>query len=164
VIILGIDPGTVRTGYGLVESSGSRLRHIDSGLVSPPSNFSLADKVRLIYDGLCKVIENYRPDELAIEEIFVGKNSRSALVLGHARGVALLAGNQRGLPIFGYTPAVVKKSVTGNGMATKEQVQEMVKILLKLPETAAEDASDALALALCHSFRSKVLDQLLNRK
>ncbi|MFA6032557.1 MAG: crossover junction endodeoxyribonuclease RuvC [Myxococcota bacterium] len=154
MIILGIDPGTVHTGYGVVESAGSRMAHVENGLLVPPRGAELSDKVRCIFDGVIRLIDTYRPEALAIEEIFVGKNSRSALVLGHARGVILLAGNMRGVPATGYTPAVVKRCVTGNGAATKEQVQEMVRMLLKLPAVAQEDASDALALAICHAVRA----------
>ena len=163
MIILGIDPGTVHTGYGVVESAGSRMAHIENGLVAPPRGADLSEKVRYIFDGVIRLIDTYRPDALSIEEIFVGKNSRSALVLGHARGVILLAGNIRGIMTTGYTPAVVKRCVTGNGAATKEQVQEMVRMLLRLPAVAQEDASDALALAICHAMRAGAPNQGLRR-
>jgi len=153
VIILGIDPGTIKTGYGMVEIRGSRLWHLDSGLIIPPSKEKLEGKILEIFTRLMTLIDTCRPDTLSIEEIFVAKNSRSALVLGHARGVALLAGASKGIPIYGYTPTTVKKCVTGNGLASKEQVQAMVKRLLNLPEVPAEDAADALALAICHAFQ-----------
>jgi crossover junction endodeoxyribonuclease RuvC len=152
VIIFGIDPGTQKTGYGIVSCEGSALRHVDCGIIAPPAKLVLSDKVKFIHDGLIALLHEHRPDAIAIEEIFVAKNSRSALVLGHARGVALLAAATLRIPIHGYAATAVKKGITGSGAATKPQVQEMVKTLLGLPEIAQEDAADALALAITHAF------------
>ena len=152
MIIVGIDPGTQRTGYGIVEREGSALRHVDCGIIAPPAKYVLSDKVKFIYDRLLALLHEHRPAAIAIEEIFV-----SALVLAHARGVALLAAATLQIPIYGYAATAVKKGITGNGLATKEQVQEMTKTLLGLPEIAQEDAADALALAITHSFRTETV-------
>jgi crossover junction endodeoxyribonuclease RuvC len=152
VIILGVDPGTRRTGYGLVELSGSRLRHVDNGVISPERKARLSEKVLHIYGNLLSLIDEHRPAAMALEEVFVAKNTRSALVLGHARGAVLLAAAMKAIPIHGYAPTAVKKAVSGSGHASKEQVQAMVRTLLGLPGDAQQDASDALALAICHSF------------
>lgn len=152
MIIFGIDPGTQRTGYGVIECEGSALSHVDCGIIAPPAKLLLSGKVKFIYDGLMALLQEHRPDVIAIEEIFVAKNSRSALVLGHARGVALLAAATLRIPVHGYAATAVKKGITGNGGALKPQVQEMVKTLLGLPEIAQEDAADALALAITHAF------------
>lgn len=152
MIVIGVDPGTVRTGYGLIEVAGSRLRHIDNGIIAPNRSWTLSEKVLHIHENLLSILDEFKPVEMSLEDIFIAKNARSALVLGHARGVTLLAAASRGIRVFGYAPAVLKKAVTGNGQASKPQVQEMVKVLLGLPEVSQEDASDALALAICHSF------------
>ena len=154
MIIVGIDPGTQRTGYGIINGEGSTLLHVDCGIIAPPAKYVLSEKVKFIYDGLMTLLRTHRPDSIAIEEVFVAKNSRSALVLGHARGVALLAAATLKVPVFGYSATAVKKGITGNGAATKLQVQEMVKTLLGLPEIAQEDAADALALAITHLFHA----------
>jgi crossover junction endodeoxyribonuclease RuvC len=154
VIVIGVDPGTQRTGWGLVRSAGSRIEHVDCGVIVPGARLPLSGKVKLIHDRLAAILRIHAPDAMAVEEVFVAKNSRSALMLGHARGAVLLAGADAGVPIFGYSPTTVKKGITGNGSATKHQVQEMVKLLLKLGEIAQEDAADALALAICHAFHS----------
>jgi len=149
--ILGIDPGTRITGYGLVEKLGNRLLHIDNGVIRPRADDDLATRLKEIYDGLGRIIREYAPEAVAVEEIFVARNVRSALKLGHARGTALLAGVAHDLPVFEYTALQVKKAVVGYGRADKTQVQSMVKALLGLPEIAQEDASDALAAAICHA-------------
>lgn len=149
--ILGIDPGTRVTGYGIIEKVGNRLIHIDNGGIFTRADMELADRLKVIYDGLCQVIREYAPAAVAVEQIFLAKNALSALKLGHARGTALLVGVNHGLPVFEYSALQVKSAVVGYGKAEKVQVQQMVKTLLKLPEIAQEDASDALAVAICHA-------------
>lgn len=149
--ILGIDPGTRVTGYGIIEKAGNRLIHVDNGGIFTRADMELADRLKLIYDGLCQVIKEYAPAAVAVEQIFLAKNALSALKLGHARGTALLSGVNHGLPVFEYSALQVKSAVVGYGKAEKIQVQQMVKTLLKLPELAQEDASDALAVAICHA-------------
>ena len=148
--IIGIDPGTRIMGYGIVEGSGSRLIHIDNGAIFTSPKAPLADRLKDIYDGLSRVIEKYKPDAVSIEDIFYSRNVKSAIKLGHARGVGMLAGANKGLDIFEYEPTVIKSAVVGYGRAEKKQVQQMVKVLLNLPEVPQEDAADALAAAICH--------------
>lgn len=147
----GIDPGSHRTGYGCVESDGSRHRMIACGTVAAPANTALAGRLRAIHEGLRALIVRHRPDCVAIEDVFHARNVRSALLLGHARGVALLAASQAGVPVATYTPAEIKHAVVGYGRAEKRQVQSMVRLLLGLeaPPTS-HDVADALAVAICH--------------
>lgn len=149
--ILGIDPGTRITGYGLIEQQGNRLIHIDNGAIFTKVENGLALRLQTIYDGLCRIIREHSPDAVAVEEIFVAQNARSALKLGHARGAALLAGVNHDIEVFEYSALQVKSAVVGYGKASKGQVQQMVRVLLNLPEIAQEDASDALAVAICHA-------------
>ncbi|MEJ2698621.1 MAG: crossover junction endodeoxyribonuclease RuvC [Desulfuromonadales bacterium] len=149
--ILGIDPGTRITGYGVVEKRGNRLVHIDNGALYTRSGEELAFRLKTIHDGLSRIIREYAPEAVAVEQIFVAKNALSALKLGHARGAALLAGMNAGLPVFEYSALQVKNAVVGYGRAAKLQVQQMVRALINLPEIAQEDASDALAVAICHA-------------
>lgn len=149
--ILGIDPGTRATGYGIIEQRGNRLLHIDNGALLTRADQDLASRLKIIYDGLCRVIVEYRPEAVAVERIFLSSNALSALKLGHARGAALLAAANAGLPVAEYTALQVKSAVVGYGKAAKPQVQQMVKTLLGLPEIAQEDASDALGVAICHA-------------
>ena len=148
--VLGIDPGSATTGYGIVESRDGGLRHVENGILSPGSNAPLPRRLLEIFRGVEALIARFRPDAVAIENIFIAKNARSSLLLGHARGVAMLAASAAELPVEEYTPMQVKQAVAGTGRADKSQVQQMVRALLKLPEIAAEDASDALAVAICH--------------
>ncbi len=158
--ILGIDPGTRVTGYGLIEKHGNRLVHIDNGAIYTRSGDELAVRLKSIHDGLCQVIADYAPKALAVEKIFVAKNALSALKLGHARGAALLVGINHDLPVFEYSALQVKSAVVGYGKAAKVQVQQMVKVLMNLPEIAQEDASDALAVAICHANSIGVSNRL----
>jgi len=148
--VLGIDPGSNTTGYGILEESGGVIRHIDNGNISPGTKLPFHKRLHEIYDGLTGLIEAHRPEAVAIENVFVAKNARSSLLLGHARGVAILAASRAGLAIEEYTPSQVKVAITGSGRAGKEQIQLMVRAILSLPEVACEDASDALAVAICH--------------
>jgi crossover junction endodeoxyribonuclease RuvC len=151
VRIFGIDPGSQRTGYGCVERIGSRHRLVICGSLSGPSHATFPDKLHAIHEGLATLLGLHKPDCVAIEGIFHARNVRSALKLGQARGVALLAASEAGLPVVEYAPAVVKRAVVGYGRAEKHQVQQMVKLLLGLdaPPTP-HDVADALAVALCH--------------
>jgi len=149
--ILGIDPGSRATGYGLIHLEGNRLHHIDNGVIRPPQEFDLAQRLLHIYQELQIIIQQYAPDCSAIEQVFIGSNARSALKLGQARGVAVLSAATADLSVAEYSPLQIKNAVVGYGRASKSQVQLMVKALLKLPEVAQEDAADALAVAICHA-------------
>ena len=156
--ILGIDPGSRTTGYGMVDSEGNRLRHIDNGIVATNPKDPLAQRLKAIYDGVTRIITAYQPEVVAVEQIFLAKNPQAALVLGHARGTAILAAVNAGLTVHEYTALQVKSAVVGYGRAGKPQVQQMVKVLLNLPEIAQEDAADALGVAICHAH-SRTLNQ-----
>jgi crossover junction endodeoxyribonuclease RuvC len=156
--VLGVDPGTQHTGWGVVaRTAGGKIRHVANGVIAPSSGAELAEKLVFIRDGLRAVVELWRPESVAVEDLFVHRNARSALVLGHARAVALLVAADAGLAVSAYAPSEVKQSAVGNGRAEKAQVQEMVKFLLALPDVAPEDASDALAIAICHLQRGRPL-------
>ncbi|PLX87988.1 MAG: crossover junction endodeoxyribonuclease RuvC [Desulfuromonas sp.] len=149
--ILGIDPGSRATGYGLIEQRGNRLIHLDNGAIMTRSADALAPRLHKIYRELSRLIEEFQPDQVAVEQVFMAKNPASALKLGHARGVALLAGINADLPVAEYSALQVKSAVVGYGKAAKLQVQQMTRTLLNLPEIAQEDAADALAVAICHA-------------
>ena len=149
--VFGIDPGSERTGYGCVETDGSRHRVVICGAVSPPVSASFSDKLFEIHRRLVELLADCHPDSVAIENIFFAANVRTALKLGHARGVAMLAAAQAGLPVVEYTPAEIKRAVVGYGRAEKPQIQHMVKLLLGLAAVPSpHDAADALAVAICH--------------
>jgi crossover junction endodeoxyribonuclease RuvC len=151
VKIFGIDPGSDRTGYGCVETDGSRHRMVVSGAISAPAVATFSLKLLEIHTRLAALLAECRPDCVAIESLFHAANVRSALKLGHARGVAMLAAVEAGLPVVEYTPAEVKRAVVGYGRAEKHQVQQMVKLILGLAAAPApHDAADALAVAICH--------------
>lgn len=149
--ILGIDPGSKATGYGFIEQRGNRLIHLDNGAILTRSSDALAERLQKIYRELCRLIEEFQPEAVAVEQVFLARNPASALKLGHARGVALLAGINAGLPVSEYSALQVKSAVVGYGRAGKHQIQQMTKTLLNLPEIAQEDAADALAVAICHA-------------
>ena len=149
--IFGIDPGSERTGYGCVETDGSRHRIITCGAITSPRSVSFPDRLLAIHAGLSTLLADCRPDCVAIENLFFATNVRSALKLGHARGVAMLAAVEAGVPMVEYTPAEIKCAVVGYGRAEKHQVQEMVKLILGLAAVPSpHDAADALAVAICH--------------
>jgi crossover junction endodeoxyribonuclease RuvC len=153
--IFGIDPGSERTGYGCVETDGSRHRLVVCGALAPPAKSSFPERLHIIHAGLAALLEECRPDCVAIENIFHARNVRSALKLGHARGVALLAASSARVPIAEYTPAEIKRAVVGFGRAEKHQVGQMVKILLGLDAPPSpHDAADAVAIAICHIHTS----------
>ena len=155
--ILGLDPGSVVTGYGVIEEAGGHApRLITAGVVRTPSKQEFSLRLKTIYDGLEEIISEFQPGEAAAEDIFTAQNVRSALKLGQARGVALLAAANAGLPVFAYAPNQVKKSLVGVGRASKEQVRAMVEALLKRPISLPMDASDALAVAITHLHARKL--------
>ena len=158
--ILGIDPGSKATGYGFIEQQGNRLIHLDNGAIFTHSGDALAVRLQQIYRELCRLIEQHCPDAVAVEQIFMARNPASALKLGHARGVALLAGINADLPVAEYSALQVKSAVVGYGRAAKNQVQQMTRTLLNLPEIAQEDAADALAVAICHAHSHHLTKQV----
>ncbi|PLX79905.1 MAG: crossover junction endodeoxyribonuclease RuvC [Desulfuromonas sp.] len=158
--ILGIDPGTRRTGYGLIEQQGNRLRHIENGVVITNSKAELPVRLQEIYCQLSTIIEQFQPVVMAVETVFLAKNAQSALKLGHARGSALLCGMNAGLAVTEFSALQVKSAVVGYGKASKEQVQQMIRVLLNLPEPPQEDAADALAVAICHAHSHALNDRL----
>lgn len=162
MIILGIDPGSRTTGYGIIETQGHRLRHIDNGIIAPKATSPLAERLKIIYDGVARIISEFSPEAIAIEQVFLAQNPQAALVLGHARGTAMVAAVNAGLSVHEYSALQVKSAVVGYGRAGKPQVQQMVKALLNLPEIAQEDAADALGVAICHAH-SRTLNQALTR-
>ena len=152
--VFGVDPGSTRTGYGCVDSDGTRHRLVLCGAIALPATASFPEKLLLIHTGLASRIREARPDCVVVENVFHSANARSALLLGHARGVALLAAVEAGLPVVEYTPAEVKRAVVGYGRAEKAQVQQMIKLLLGLDQAPSpHDVSDALAIAVCHLHR-----------
>ena len=148
--ILGVDPGSRVTGYGLIEVVGSRQRCVAQDVIRLPER-PLEQRLLVLLTRLRELIVEHRPDEVAMEEVFVRRNVASALVLGQARGAALCAVAEAGLPLHEYAPASIKLAVAGSGRAEKVQIQRMVRVLLNLPAAPAEDAADALACALCHA-------------
>jgi crossover junction endodeoxyribonuclease RuvC len=155
MVILGVDPGSVRTGYGVIDTDGRRHRLVETGVLAPSPRFPLPERLRVIHAGIAGLIARLRPEALAVEDIFHAANARTALVLGHVRGVVLLAGAEAGLPVYAFPPATVKLQVTGFGRSEKGQVALMVARLLDLPGGGeAGDAADALAVALCHAHLS----------
>jgi crossover junction endodeoxyribonuclease RuvC len=159
--IIGIDPGSRVTGFGVIDSDGNHHTLVSQGVVRTHTTGSFAEKLKLIHDGILEVMDEWGPDQMAVESLFYATNVKSALKLGHARGVALLAAVERGLGVHEYAPLEVKQAVVGYGRADKRQVQRMVAVLLELenpPEP--HDAADALAIAICHAhqirFHAKV--------
>jgi crossover junction endodeoxyribonuclease RuvC len=152
VVVLGIDPGTAHTGFGVVLARGSSLAALDGGVLRTQSDDSVERRLAEIHGHVCELIERHAPDAVAVEDLFFGQNARSAFAVGQARGVTMLAAGQAGVPCFSYTPQAVKQAVCGNGRAEKSQVQRMVGALLKLPAPPEPDhAADALAVAICHA-------------
>jgi crossover junction endodeoxyribonuclease RuvC len=152
VIVLGVDPGAATTGYGVVaRAGGGAVSLIECGVVRTDASTPLPERLRRIYDGLGEVLARHNADAMAVEGVFYGKNARTSIILGHARGAILLAATLRNLPVFEYAPAEVKNAVVGTGRATKEQVQFMVQRALRLrTPPAPADAADGVAVALCH--------------
>lgn len=152
MIVLGIDPGLANTGYGVVERRDGRLVALDGGVIETAAELARERRLAEIHEQLERLIAEHDPDAVALEELYFGQNVQTAFAVGHARGVAMLAAGQRGLPCTGYTPQQVKAAVCGSGRASKEQVSRMVKTLLALErEPRADHAADALAVAICHA-------------
>jgi crossover junction endodeoxyribonuclease RuvC len=167
MIVLGVDPGSVRTGFGVIEAAPGTQRQtlIEMGVLAPPPRHSLPERLRQIHAGIADLIKRHHPDLLAVEDAFHAVNTRTALVLGHVRGVVLLAGAQAGLPIQAFPPATVKVQVTGFGRAEKAQVALMVTRILGLAgELSPGDAADALAVALCGVQSQGPLAQVTRRR
>jgi len=156
--ILGIDPGSRATGFGVIDSDGRRSRHVASGTIRT-ANGEFPQRLGEIFRGITEVIEQYAPAQVAIEQVFLAKNASSALKLGQARGVAIAAAVTRDLPVFEYAPRAVKQAVVGAGGAEKEQVQHMIRVLLSLSGKMGLDESDALAIALCHAHSHTTLSK-----
>lgn len=154
--ILGIDPGIALVGYGLIEIKGSSMKMLEYGTIETASTSRTPTRLAYIYEAISEIIEEYGPEELAIEELFINKNIKTAIKVGQARGVEILACVNHGLEVYEYTPLQIKNALTGHGRAEKHQVQDMVKTILKLDDIPRpDDAADALACAICHGFSSK---------
>jgi crossover junction endodeoxyribonuclease RuvC len=151
MIILGIDPGLVKTGWGVIQKNGSRLSFVACGHIVPDKDAPMAERLAQIHNEITRITEIHKPDEAAVEETFVNKNAASALKLGQARGVALCAPALMGVPVFEYAANLVKKSVVGTGHAQKDQVGMMIKMLLPGSGKITADEADALAVAICHA-------------
>lgn len=151
--LIGLDPGLRRTGWGIVDAEGNRLRHVDCGIIAVAQSGALAQRLAALFRGLTAVLDRYTPDAAAVEESFVNRNAASTLKLGAARGVVLLAPAERGLPVYEYPANLIKKSVVGFGHAEKRQVALMVRKLLPGADALA-DAADALAVAICHAHHA----------
>jgi len=165
IIILGIDPGLRMTGFGVVEKNGDKIRYLGSGVIKTVSakentRDNLPERIQIILEGLFEVIDQYKPKQVAIEKVFVNVNPQSTLLLGQARGAAISAAVIKKLSVYEYTALQVKKSVVGSGHAKKEQVQDMVKRFLKLPEAPQADSADALACAMCHAHAFNQLQNM----
>jgi crossover junction endodeoxyribonuclease RuvC len=150
MIVLGVDPGSRVTGYGLVEKSGNQITCLHSGTFGTSLDRPFFERIYEIFQSMSEIMNRYRPEEMAIEDLFFHKNLESALKIGHARGAVLIAAVQNNVKIFEYSPLEIKKSVVGYGRATKEQVRSMIQLILKMKTLPALDASDALATAICH--------------
>jgi len=161
VIILGIDPGTATTGYGVIKKEGSVLTVLEYGCIRTEANQDLKIRLRIIEEDLIEIIESFKPDVASVEQLFFCNNAKTALAVGHARGVILLTLEKSGMPVYEYTPLQVKQAVSGYGKASKKQIQEMVKILLKMKEIPRpDDAADALAIAMCHLQNANFIDKI----
>ena len=147
--ILGIDPGSRVTGYGIIDQQGQRIRYVASGCIRIEGD-AIADRLGVIFDGVSRIIDEHSPDEMAVEQVFMNKNADSALKLGQARGAAICAGVTRAIPVSEFAARAIKQAVVGKGGATKEQVQHMICVLLSLDQPPPSDAADALAVAICH--------------
>jgi crossover junction endodeoxyribonuclease RuvC len=156
--ILGLDPGLQRTGWGVIVADGNRLKHIANGVIQTDAKAPMASRLNELYEGIVAVIAEHRPGEAAVEETFLNRNPGTTLKLGHARGVVLLTPARSGLAVSEYSAKAVKKSIVGYGSADKNQVEVMVRRLMPGVEPANDDASDALAVAICHAHASQTTD------
>lgn len=162
VRILGIDPGSRFTGFGIIDVIGQKNTHVHSGCIKTTKNADFPIRLREIFEGITDIVHQYRPEELAIEKVFMNKNADSALKLGQARGAAMVAAMQGDVEVFEYTPNRIKQATVGRGHADKTQVQHMIRMLLLLSEPPQEDQADALAAALCHAHSRQTI--LLTKK
>lgn len=163
--VLGIDPGTITMGYGVIESQDDEIALIDCGALVVAERSPIGERLSYLYNELLKIISRHQPDVVAVEQPFVAKNARSALAIGRAQAVALLAAASKGIPTGEYTPAQIKQSVANYGASSKEQVQEMVKLQLGLAEVPQpNDAADALAVAICHLRQAHLSNLLASQK
>lgn len=161
MIFLGIDPGTAITGYGFIREDGNALQAVAYGAITTPASWGLPQRLVALHRELSDLIALHRPASAAVEQIFFSRNVRTALAVGHARGVILMALAQAGLPVTEYTPLQVKQAVTGYGRASKQQIQEMVRVLIGLPDIPRpDDVADALAVAICHAHSSRFGERL----
>jgi crossover junction endodeoxyribonuclease RuvC len=159
LIILGIDPGLATMGFGVIKYTDNKLKMIDYGTVITKAGVPLPKRLNIIYDCMDELIKKFKPDAIAFEELFFNTNVKTALIVGHARGAAVVAAEKSGCELFEYTPLQVKQAVCGYGRADKSQIQSMVKILLCLKDIPKpDDAADALAVAICHAHSSKFKD------
>ena len=159
MIILGVDPGLVQTGFGIINIKNDKSTLIDYGIIKPSSKDNLSTRLVTIFNDVCKIIKDFNPQVFAIEDIFYGKNVKSAMLLGQARGSSMVAAASEKIPIYEYSARKVKQSLTGNGNAHKKQVQYMVKVKLQMDHSPEPiDASDALAVALCHEHQFRIAD------
>ena len=152
--ILGIDPGSRITGYGVIDTQGNRLDYVTCGTIRTAGEENFSRRLLVIFSDLREIIRSYEPEAAAVEEVFLARDPRAALKLGHARGAAVVAALHEGLEVFNYSPRRVKQSVAGYGQADKAQIQYMVRMLLNLSAEPSKDAADALALAICHAHHS----------
>ncbi len=156
-IILGIDPGTATMGWGVIRQEGNRLSYLQHGAVTTPSQWEMPRRLGRLFDGVTELVKGYRPETVAVEELFFNTNVTTAITVGQARGVVLLAAYRAGIEVAEYTPLQVKQAITSYGRAEKLQVQEMVRSLLRLREIPKpDDAADGLAIAVCHAFSSRI--------
>lgn len=162
-ILLGLDPGSRRAGFGVVRVEGQHMEYLGSGIIRVDETASWPHRLNELFTSVSTLLDNYRPDEVAIENVFMAKNASSALKLGQARGAMMVAATSREIPVFEYEARKIKQSVVGTGAAEKAQVQQMVKLLLNLPAAPKADAADALAVAICHAH-SKSLIQAVKGK
>ena len=161
MLIMGIDPGTAITGFGIIDNKGNNFKPIHYGCIRTSSKLALAERLQLIHKDMIDLIDEFRPEACAIEQLFFNKNIRTALAVGHARGVIMLAAANKDIPVFEYTPLQVKQSVVGYGRAQKSQVQKMVQTFLALNQIPKpDDVADALAISICHAHSYKLTRQL----
>jgi crossover junction endodeoxyribonuclease RuvC len=158
IVVVGIDPGVASTGFGAVCAAGNRLSAIDGGVIEAPPGEAVERRLRRIHQELTKLLSQHEPVAVALEDVYFGKNVRSAIAVGQARGVTLLAAAEHDVSCFDYTPQAVKMAVCGSGSASKKQVQRMVGILLGVPQPKSDHTADALAVAICHAARARSSD------
>jgi crossover junction endodeoxyribonuclease RuvC len=162
--VLGVDPGTLILGYGVIDSESGRVTLIDCGVLTAPPRITIGERLAYMYRNLLEIVLSQKPDVLAVEQPFFSKNARSAIAIGQAQAIAILTASNNGIPVFEYPPARVKQSVAGSGSGSKEQVQIMVRLHLGLSTTPPTDATDALAVALCHVNEAHVSGLLARSK